>query len=48
MIHGGHHHLGTDPAILEEVKFAVTYLKENDQIYHGTGTHHFQGFSIQF
>ena len=48
MIYGSHNTLGLHPAILDEVKKAVIYLRENDLVKFGTGTHQFKGISIQF
>lgn len=48
MIYGSHNTLGLEPAILEEVKKAVTYLKEHQLVKFGTGIHKFKGFSVQF
>lgn len=47
-IYGSHHTLGLPPTILEEVKYAVQFLNEKDLVKHGTGTHSFRQFSIQF
>ncbi|MEK5057919.1 MBL fold metallo-hydrolase [Paenibacillus sp. FSL H7-0326] len=48
MVYGSHNTLGLDPSILEEVKRATTYMKENDLVKFGTGVHHFGHFSVQF
>lgn len=48
MIYGSHNSLGIKPDILNEVKKAVAYLRENDLVKFGTGIHHFKGFSVQF
>ncbi|MFS2173519.1 MBL fold metallo-hydrolase [Priestia megaterium] len=48
MIFGSHNTLGLMPAILEEVKYAVEFLKEKELVTFGTGIHEFKGFSIQF
>ncbi|MBU9720872.1 MULTISPECIES: MBL fold metallo-hydrolase [Bacillaceae] len=48
MIYGSHNSLGLNPEILEEVKTAVTYLRENELTKFGTGIHQFKGFSVQF
>ena len=48
MIYGSHNTLGLQPKILEEVKYAVNYLRENKLTKFGTGIHKFNGFSIQF
>lgn len=48
VIFGSHNTLGLHPEILEEVKFAVKYLKEQKLTRFGTGIHKFKGFSIQF
>nr|WP_230199388.1 MBL fold metallo-hydrolase [Bacillus ndiopicus] len=47
-VFGSHNTLGLSPAILEEVKIAAKYLKENDLVKFGTGVHTFNGFSVQF
>lgn len=47
-IYGSHNTLGLAPEILVEVKHAVNYLRMYDLVRFGTGTHHFNGFSIQF
>ncbi|WP_093054490.1 MBL fold metallo-hydrolase [Salipaludibacillus aurantiacus] len=47
-VFGSHHTLGLSPEILEEVKKACTYLRENDLAKFGTGIHQFNGFSVQF
>lgn len=47
-VYGSHNTLGLEPQILEEVKAAVTYLRENDLTRFGTGIHTFNGFSVQF
>ncbi|PEJ51118.1 hypothetical protein COE82_11595 [Bacillus wiedmannii] len=47
-IYGSHHTLGLPPTILKELKYAIQYLSDNNLIQHGTGTHSFQNFSIQF
>ncbi|MEK3765592.1 MBL fold metallo-hydrolase [Solibacillus sp. FSL K6-4121] len=48
MIYGSHNTLGIKPDILEDVKNAVIYLRENDLVKFGTGIHTFKGFSVQF
>ncbi|MTW85725.1 MBL fold metallo-hydrolase [Virgibacillus dakarensis] len=48
MVYGSHNTLGLDPEILEEVKLAVTFLKERGLVKFGTGIHRFNGFSVQF
>lgn len=48
MVYGSHNTLGLDPSILEEVKRATTYMKENDLVKFGTGVHQFGRFSVQF
>ena len=48
MIYGSHNTLGLTPEILDEVKYAVNYLRMNDLMKFGTGIHHFNGFSVQF
>ena len=48
MIYGSHNSLGLAPDLLHEVKKAVTYLRENDFVKFGTGTHQFNGFSVKF
>lgn len=48
MIYGSHNTLGLTPKILDEVKYAVNYLKMNDLVKFSTGVHHFDGFSVQF
>ncbi|AYF09464.1 MULTISPECIES: MBL fold metallo-hydrolase [Bacillus] len=47
-IYGSHHTLGLPPTILKELKYAIQYLSDNNLVHHGTGTHSFQNFSIQF
>ncbi|MFD2211974.1 MBL fold metallo-hydrolase [Virgibacillus halophilus] len=47
-IYGSHNTLGLDPKILMEAKQAVQYLRKNDLIRFGTGTHEFDGFSVHF
>jgi len=47
-IYGSHHTLGLSPTILNEVKYAIQYLSDNNLVQHGTGIHSFQNFSIQF
>lgn len=47
-IFGAHNTLGIDPSILYEVQEAVYQLREKDLVRHGTGTHVFKSFSIQF
>ncbi|PEM28447.1 hypothetical protein CN582_13680 [Bacillus wiedmannii] len=47
-IYGSHHTLGLPPTMLKEVKYAIQYLNNNNLVQHGTGTHSFQNFSIQF
>ncbi|SDT56489.1 Glyoxylase, beta-lactamase superfamily II [Paenibacillaceae bacterium GAS479] len=48
MIYGSHNTLGLTPAILDEVKHAVKYMRDNDLIKFGTGIIQFNGFSVQF
>jgi len=48
MIYGSHNTLGLSPEILEEVKNAVRYMRENGLVKFGTGIIQFTGFSIQF
>ena len=48
MIYGAHNSLGLTPDLLNEVKKAVTYLREHDLVKFGTGTHQFNGFSVKF
>ncbi len=48
MIYGSHNTLGLEPKILEEVKRAVKFLRENKLTTFGTGIHRFNGFSVQF
>ncbi|WP_332647051.1 MBL fold metallo-hydrolase [Lysinibacillus sp. 54212] len=48
MIYGSHNTLGLEPGILEEVKSAAQYLRENQLTRFGTGIHKFKGFSVQF
>ncbi len=48
MIYGSHNTLGINSDILDEVKKAVHYLRENDLVKFGTGIHQFKGFSVQF
>ncbi|MFG6117866.1 MBL fold metallo-hydrolase [Thalassobacillus sp. B23F22_16] len=48
MVYGSHNTLGLEASILEEVKRAVIYLRENDLARFGTGVHHFDGFSVKF
>ncbi|RFA34346.1 MBL fold metallo-hydrolase [Virgibacillus dokdonensis] len=47
-VFGSHNTLGLDASILQEVKQAVTYLRENSLAKFGTGIHEFNGFRIQF
>ncbi|QTD41895.1 MBL fold metallo-hydrolase [Sporosarcina sp. Te-1] len=47
-IFGGHNTIGLEPAILDEVKTAVEHLEAGDLVRHGTGTHRFERFSVQF
>lgn len=47
-IFGSHHTLGLDPQILDEVRIAVKDLRKKGLVKHGTGIHHFKGFSVQF
>ncbi|WP_010095543.1 MBL fold metallo-hydrolase [Ornithinibacillus scapharcae] len=47
-IFGAHNTLGIDPSILYEVQEAVYELRGKDVVRHGTGTHVFKSFSIQF
>ncbi|MFA9556691.1 MBL fold metallo-hydrolase [Evansella sp. AB-rgal1] len=47
-VYGSHNTLGLEPQILEEVKAAITYLRENELAKFGTGIHTFNGFSVQF
>ncbi|WP_152657986.1 MBL fold metallo-hydrolase [Oceanobacillus sp. CFH 90083] len=48
MIYGSHNTLGLTPEILDEVKYAVEYLRKNGFARFGTGVHYFKGFSVQF
>lgn len=48
MVYGSHNTLGLQPTILEEVKAAVSYLRQNELLSFGTGIHRFNGFSVQF
>jgi len=48
LIFGSHNTVGLHSKILEEVKFAVNFLREKDLVKFGTGIHEFKGFSIQF
>lgn len=48
MVYGSHNTLGLEPTILEEVKNAVKYMRDNDLIKYGTGIINFNGFSVQF
>lgn len=48
MIYGSHNTLGLNPDILQEVKYAVQYLRDNHLIRFGTGLHRFNGFSVRF
>jgi len=48
MNYGSHNSLGLTPDLLNEVKRAVVFLREKDLIKFGTGTHHFNGFSVKF
>ncbi|MCM3782285.1 MBL fold metallo-hydrolase [Neobacillus mesonae] len=48
MVFGSHNTLGLHPAILEEVKNAVTYMRDNNLIKFGAGLIKFDGFSVQF
>ena len=48
MIYGSHNSLGLTPGLLKEVKKAVEFLREKDLVKFGTGTHHFNGFSVKF
>jgi len=48
MIFGSHNTLGINPEILNEVKKAIKYLRNNDLIKFGTGLHKFKRFSILF
>lgn len=48
IVYGSHNSLGLEPKILEEVKIAVKFLRENELVKFGTGIHEFNGFSIQF
>lgn len=48
MIYGSHNTLGLEPEILEEIKVAVKFLRENNLTQFGTGIHKFNGFSVQF
>lgn len=47
-IFGAHNTIGLEPSILQEVKKAVTELRNNNLVKFGTGIHRFNGFSIQF
>ena len=48
MIYGSHSTLGLEPKILEKVKIAVKFLRENKLTRFGTGIHKFNVFNIQF
>ncbi|OLS37085.1 MBL fold metallo-hydrolase [Alkalihalophilus pseudofirmus] len=48
LVFGSHNTLGLKPKILEEVKVAVKFLRENELTRFGTGIHEFNGFSVQF
>ncbi|MED0962971.1 MBL fold metallo-hydrolase [Bacillus paramycoides] len=48
MVYGSHNTLGLEPKILDEVKWAVKFLREEKLIKFGTGIHKFNGFSVQF
>ncbi|MEG0258918.1 MAG: MBL fold metallo-hydrolase [Lysinibacillus sp.] len=48
MIYGSHNTLGINPDILDGVKEAVNYLRNNNLVKFGTGVHEFKGFSVQF
>lgn len=47
-IFGGHNTIGLESELLHEVQEAVTVLRERDVVRHGTGTHTFANFSVQF
>ncbi|MEK4563300.1 MBL fold metallo-hydrolase [Alkalihalobacillus sp. FSL R5-0424] len=47
-VYGAHNTLGLSPKILDEVRVAVTYLREHNLLRFGTGIHQFNGFSVQF
>lgn len=47
-IYGSHNTLGLPVAILDEVRYAVKYLREKDLMKFGTGVHEFKGFSVKF
>lgn len=47
-VYGSHNTFGLEAQILEEVKVAVKFLRNNDLIRFGTGIHEFNGFKIQF
>lgn len=47
-IFGSHNTIGLNSEVFEEVKRAIKYLRENDLIKFGTGTHQFNGISIRF
>ncbi|KGR85438.1 MBL fold metallo-hydrolase [Lysinibacillus odysseyi] len=47
-IYGSHNTLGLDPLLLQEVKKAAHYLREQNLLKFGTGIHQFNGFSVQF
>ena len=47
-IYGSHNTLGLDPILLNEVKRAARYLRDNDFVKFGSGVHQFHGFSVQF
>ncbi|WYP26765.1 MBL fold metallo-hydrolase [Alkalihalobacillus sp. FSL W8-0930] len=47
-VYGAHNTLGLSPKILDEVRVAVTYLREHNLLHFGTGVHQFNGFSVQF
>ncbi|WP_028782257.1 MBL fold metallo-hydrolase [Thalassobacillus devorans] len=48
MVYGSHNTLGLEVSILNEVKRAVTYLRQNNLARFGTGVHNFDSFSVKF
>ncbi|NGZ76323.1 MBL fold metallo-hydrolase [Saccharibacillus alkalitolerans] len=47
-VYGSHNTLGLAPDILERARSAAGWLRENGLAKFGTGTHRFNGFSVQF
>lgn len=47
-LYGGHNTIGLDASVLHEIKHAVNKLRGEDLVKFGTGTHTFNGFSVQF